>query len=388
MVVVTTYNFPTLILYGEGALKQGCEQLAATGLKRVLVVSDQNLVKLNLHQPLIDYLVDLGIEFHIFDQVRPNPHEEDIIHGAMEYNQHQCELLIAFGGGAVIDSAKAIAILVNNDGPLSKYDDNKGGDKFITGELPEVVAIPTTAGTGSEVGRSTVIITIDEGVKTILFHPNLLPTFALLDPKLTIKLPQPITSASGVDALIHCIEAYLSPNFHPMADGIALEALRLIVENLPKAYFDGEDMDARGKMLLAASMGATAFQKGLGMIHSMAHALSAKYDMHHGLACALLTPACINFLEQSELSSDQRQRLDTLNAIFLDKGIGSDYLAATLKEFTLNLGAVFGLKNHDVFEDDLPELARVAFADPCHQANLFPVEELDLLAVFHEAYLG
>ncbi|MBT3235875.1 MAG: iron-containing alcohol dehydrogenase [Bdellovibrionales bacterium] len=384
--MVTTFNFPTLILYGVGALEQGCQQLAATGMKKVLVVTDQNLVKLGLHHQLVKSLNGYGVTSTIFDQVRPNPHEDDIIQGAKLYCQQKCELLVAIGGGAVIDSAKAIAILVNHDGPLSLYDDVKGGDKLITGELPEIIAIPTTAGTGSEVGRSAVIITIDQGVKTILFHPNLLPTFALLDPNLTIKLPPPITAASGVDALIHAIEAYFSPNFHPMADGIALEGIRLIVENLPTCYQRGEDLEARGKMLLAATMGATAFQKGLGMIHSMAHALSAYYDMHHGLACALLTPCAISFLEQSTLTDQQQKKLETINTLFVNGGTGLSTLSATLEKFIQDLGASFGLHHHGVQADDLAVLAKVAYADPCHQANLVPVTEDDLLTVFKKAF--
>ncbi|MEO7777525.1 MAG: iron-containing alcohol dehydrogenase, partial [Fibrobacteria bacterium] len=284
------FNYPTIILYGEGALAGLADRLRG-GCKHVLIVTDATLVKAGLAAKVTEAIRAAGAgapEVSVFDGTHPNPVEADVEQGLEAYRRGGCDALIALGGGSPMDTAKVIRFMATHPGPLAKYDDAKGGDKLIINAMPPLYAIPTTSGTGSEVGRSGVIILRATGKKTIFFHPRLMPDMAVLEPSLTAGLPPHITAATGIDAFTHCLEAYLVDAFHPMADGIALEGLRLILRHLPVAYSDGGNLASRGAMQMAAAMGATAFQKGLGMIHSLAHPLSARYNTHHGLANALL----------------------------------------------------------------------------------------------------
>ena len=247
-------------------------------------------------------------------------------------------------------------------------------------------AVSTTAGTGSEVGRSGVIILKKSGEKTIIFHPKLLPTIAALEPKLTKDLPPLLTAATGIDAFTHCLEAYFAPGFHPLADGIALEGMRLVVKNLPKVVKNGQDLDARGQMLIAASMGATAFQKGLGMIHSLAHPLSSVCNLHHGLANALVLPKSIELIEGQKLNADQKERFKKVMSIFEEFGLAKSSLSVTCLDFFKTLGIQFGLKNHGVKKDQIEILSHKAFKDPCHQCNMIPVNEAQLKTTLEKAF--
>lgn len=367
------FNFPTVLLYGQGSLIEACKRLKKLGIKKPLLVTDKNLVSLGLVKKLSDELTKNDIPYVLFDETHPNPLEKDCILGAKIYKDNQCDSLIALGGGSPMDAAKGIMVLATHDGPLAKYDDAKGGDSLIINKLPPLVAIATTAGTGSEVGRSGVIIIEKTNAKTIIFHPTMLPILAVLEPELTIGLPPHITAATGLDAFTHALEAYLAPGFHPMADGIAIEAIKLVLENLETAYSIGNTISAREKMLLAASMGATAFQKGLGMIHSIAHPLSSECGLHHGLANALVLPMCIDFIECSQLDNEQRKRINTIINIFSDYGYQEKTLAKNCEKYFLKFDLNFGLKNHGVNPDQIEILAEKAFADGCHQTNMIPV---------------
>lgn len=367
------FNYPTVMLYGEGALAESANRVKNLGFKKPLIVTDKTLVELGIAEKVISQLKSVGIETAIYDGTHPNPVEDDCIEGAKIYKDENCDSLIAVGGGSPMDVAKGIQVLATHDGPLSKYDDTKGGDKFIVNKLPSLVAIPTTAGTGSEVGRSGVIIVNDTKDKTIIFHPTMMPVLAVLEPTLTTCLPKSITAATGIDALIHSLEAYFAPGFHPMADGIGVEGMKLVIENLGIAYEYGSDINARSKMLLAASMGATAFQKGLGMIHSIAHPLSSVAGLHHGLANALVAPECIKFLENSDLNEDQRSRIKTVHEFFKNTEYFEDTLSATIRKYFESLGVIFGLKNHGVKEDQVGLISEKAFLDVCHQTNMIPV---------------
>ncbi len=253
--------------------------------------------------------------------------------------------------------------------------------------MPELFAIPTIAGTGSEVGRSSVIIIA--GRKTVLFHPRLIPQIAVLAPQLTIGLPPGLTAAAGLDAFVHCLEAYLVPSFDPMGDGIAKEGMILIVEQLPKATADGNDIKARGKMMMAACMGATAFQKGLGMIHSMAHPLSTHYGMHHGLANALLLSPCVTFLETGvEGNPELTKKIEVIKGILQDGGLPvkkNECLSSVLKGFIESLALKGGLGAHGVKESDIENLAGEAIGDPCHITNAIPVSRDDFIEIYRNA---
>jgi len=376
------FNFPTTIYYGEGSLEALAQKVKERAHRKVLIVTDATLVELGVSGRLVQVLHDASIPFELFPDTQPNPTDDDVVRGKEAYLSAGCDSLIALGGGSPMDTAKVIKIAVSHPGPLSQYDEAKGGDGLVTGPMPSLYAVPTTAGTGSEVGRSGLIVMRGTGAKTIFFHPGLMPDVAVLEPELTAGMPPHITAATGMDAFIHSLEAYLVRAFHPLADGIALEGMRLVIRNLPVAVENGADLDARGKMLIAASMGATAFQKGLGVIHSLAHPLSAEYDMHHGLGCALMTAPSVRFIEGSDLDEDQERRLFLVNHLFS----GTDYRKACLSEtmecFIASLGIQATLAESGVKEGDLERLATAAECDPCHRTNTVAVGRDDFLRIY------
>jgi len=382
---VNQYNFPTLILSGQGALAESVNRLKAKNHQRVLIVTDETLKACGVLEKLTSLLDAQQVAFSVFAETHANPVEKDVEKGTAVFKDSQCDSILALGGGSPMDAAKAIKIMATHKPPLAQYDDAKGGDQRITEPMPPLYAIPTTAGTGSEVGRSAVIISAETGKKTIYFHPDLLPDMAVLEPELTVGLPSHITAATGVDAFVHCLEAYFAPGFHPMADGIALQGLELVLDWLPEAVKNGQNLDARERMLIAATMGAAAFQKGLGMIHSLAHPLSSRYNMHHGLANALLMPAAISFIENATLDTDQRNRVKRVQALFADRRYPSGSLSEMSLQFIKSLGIAPGLSSHGVLENDLELLAKEAFEDPCHPTNMIPVGFADLLFVYKAA---
>ncbi len=380
------FNYPTTIFYGEDCLQPLASAIKKSGYHKPLVVTDKTLVKLGLVSKLEGPFGIEGLKLTIFSETHTNPLEEDVERGILVYKDHDCDCLVALGGGSPIDVAKVIMLRVNHEGPLEPYDDALGGDRLIVNDMPPLYAIPTTAGTGSEVGRSGVVTLASTNTKTIFFHPDMLPKIAVLDPSFTIGLPPDLTVATGLDALTHNLEAFMAPGFHPMADGIALEGLRIVLSELPKVYKDGANVQARAKMLIAATMGATAFQKGLGMIHSMAHPLSTECGMHHGLANALCLPGCIEFIESSQLNSGQLKQIQRVKYIFNEYGYNQDTLALQCSSFFKSLGLQFGLKNHGVSEDQLGPLSQKAFKDPCHQTNMVPVTEEQFLKTFKRVF--
>lgn len=378
------YNYPTVMYYGEGAL-DAFVQCFAQKHQKPLIVTDQTLLDVGVVQPLLSALDSNQINYSVFADSKPNPVEDDVINGAELYKQENCDSVIAIGGGGPMDVAKAVKVMVCHEGPLALYDEAEGGDSKIINPMPRLYAVPTTAGTGSEVGRSGVIILKHNNKKSIIFHPDLMPDMAILEPSLTLKLPAGLTAATGIDALTHCLEAFLAPGFHPMADGIAVEGIKLIIQALPKVCADGQDTDARAKMLLAASMGATAFQKGLGMVHSLAHPLSAEFDMHHGLANALLLPKSIEFIEQSELGDEERNRFNVAHRLFRGSGFMVNTFSETLVNFITGVGIELGLGKEGIDSESLEKLSQLAFEDGCHQTNIIPVTQADLKYVYQQA---
>jgi len=380
------FNYPTVLLYGEGSLVESCRRIKDFGHQKPLIVTDKTLVKLGIVDLVTNELKKNKIDYTIFDETHPNPIEDDAIKGAKVYIDEKCDSLIAIGGGSPMDAAKAIMVLATHEGPLSKYDDAKGGDKFIVNKLPDLFAMPTTAGTGSEVGRSGVIILKETNAKTIIFHPTMMPKLAILEPILTKGLPASITAATGIDAFTHCLEAYFAPGFHPMADGIALEGMKLVIENLEEVVKNGSNLESRAKMLLAASMGATAFQKGLGMIHSIAHPLSSEFGLHHGLANALMLPDSVKFLEDSAITKDQKNRIKNVLDLFSGTKYKKSSLSDTCSHYFSALGINFGLRNYNISESDLEMLSQKSFEDGCHQTNMIPMSETSFLNVIKEAF--
>ncbi|ADP19771.1 iron-containing alcohol dehydrogenase family protein 3 [Achromobacter xylosoxidans A8] len=285
------WNYPTAIKAGPGRIRELPELCRGLGMTRPLLVTDPGLAALPMVADVLRACGDAGLECGLFHEIKGNPTGRNVDDGVRAYKQGSHDGVIAFGGGSALDAAKAIALMAGQTRPLWDFEDI--GDNYlrvdVAGMAP-VVAVPTTAGTGSEVGRASVITDEAAEVKRIIFHARMLPSVVILDPELTVGLPPKITAATGMDALSHNLEAYCSPFFHPMAAGIAIEGMRLVKEYLPQAVADGGDLQARLQMLVASSMGATAFQRGLGAMHALAHPLGALYDAHHGTLNAILMP--------------------------------------------------------------------------------------------------
>ncbi len=375
------FSFPTPTLYGPGALRELPARLERLGIRRPLVVTDAGLTSTDAYRRLADVLDPTleGRRWFLYSGVHPNPIESDVIEPAALFRQHGCDAVIAIGGGSPLDAGKAARLLVKRPGTsLARfYDESDWSD------LAPFVAIPTTAGTGSEVGRSSVITLESTHRKSVLFHPELLAKLVILDPDLTVGLPPRLTAATGADALTHCIESYTCPQFHPMCDGIALEGVRLIVEALPRAFRDGADLDARGRMLVAAAMGAVAFQKDLGVVHSMAHPLSTLCGLHHGLANALCLVAGMRFCADRKPGLYRRVGIACgLGVLDLPDRQADQQTIDFIERFLAGLGLADRLGNHGVKADHLDALVRQALEDPCHKTNAVPVTAEDFRTLF------
>lgn len=285
------WNYPTTVWVGEGRLVELASACKALGIDAPLLVTDAGLVDSPIVTDALLGCTDAGLRCGVFSAVKPNPSGTNVEQGVLAYREGQHDGIIAMGGGSGIDAAKAIALMAGHKGSLWDFEDVGDNWRRANAEaIPPIVAIPTTAGTGTEVGRATVIVNEARQSKTIIFHPKLLPSIVILDPKVTVSLPTHLTAATGMDALSHSLEAFCSPLYHPMAEGIALEGIRLVKEFLFKAVTDGGDLEARTQMLVASTMGATAFQRGLGAMHALAHPLGAIFDAHHGTLNAILMP--------------------------------------------------------------------------------------------------
>src|SRR3954466_9809914 len=291
--MASVMSFPTRIVYGKGAIQRLPNELKRAGATRPLLVTDKGILQAGLLRFVTPLLEQAGLKAQVFTEFAANPTDADAIRGGEAYRAAGADSVLGVGGGASLDMAKAIALLVNHSPPLARYDDAKGGDAFITSNVPPILQVPTTAGTGSEVGRSTVLVI--DGTKVVIFSPALMAKAAILDPELTVGLPPFITAATGMDALTHNLEAYVAKGDHPLADAIAIDGLRRIAGHLKRAVQNGKDLEAREQMLLGSAFGAIAFQKGLGACHSVAHALTPVAGTHHGLANSLMLPAVINF---------------------------------------------------------------------------------------------
>lgn len=285
------WNYPTAIRAGAGRVRELPALCFEFGMRAPLLVTDPGLASLPMISNILNDCEENGLRVEMFANIKGNPSGQNVTEGLMAFRSGEHDGVLAVGGGSALDAAKAIALMAGQTRPLWDFEDE--GDNYLRvneDAMAPVIAVPTTAGTGSEVGRSSVITDEEAHIKRIIFHPKMLPAQVILDPELTVGLPANITAATGMDALSHNLEAWCAPNFHPMAEGIALEAMRLISVYLPRAVADGSDLEARMQMLVASSMGATAFQRGLGAMHALAHPLGALYDAHHGLLNAILMP--------------------------------------------------------------------------------------------------
>jgi alcohol dehydrogenase class IV len=383
---VTEMSWPTKVVFGPGAIQRLPAQVARLKMRRPLVVTDAGLVKAGIAQRVYDVLKSAGVEFAVFDRVQLDPTEKDVFAGLEAYRQHQCEGIIALGGGSPLDAAKLVQLLTTHEPPLSRYDDAKGGDQYVRDDLPPLIAIPTTAGTGSEVSRSGVATLEDTGRKTVIFSPALMPKAAICDPELTLGLPPMPTATTGMDAFTHCLEAYVSNGFHPLADAVAIDGIARVARSLPTAVKDGRDIQARMDMMAAAMQGAMAFQKGLGASHALAHALSPISHLHHGLANAIVLPAVMEFNRTVSIG-----RLARVAVAMGDTSQASDEVLAgnaidRVRKLNATIGIPARLRDVGVQEKDLPRIAAKAFEDASHQSNPRKCSEADLLAMVRESF--
>ena len=378
---LTTFSFPTPTVFGPGAIRELPARLQKLGVRRPLVVTDGGLLETGAFRSLAAVLnpAERDKTWFVYAGVHPNPVENDVREAAEALVRHQCDAVIAIGGGSPLDAGKAARVLLKRPGfDLAKFYD----ESDWSGLIP-FIAIPTTAGTGSEVGRSSVITLDATRRKAVIFHPELLAKVVILDAELTAGLPPKLTAATGADALTHCIESYTCPVFHPMCDGIALEGIHLIVEALPKAFRNGSDLDARGKMLVAAAMGAVAFQKDLGVVHSMAHPLSTLFGMHHGLANALCLVTGMKFCAERKPGLYRRVGIACgLNVVTSSPAEADQQTIAFVSDFLAGLGLATKLRDHGVSLDRLEELVGQAVDDPCHKTNVVPVTAEDFRALY------
>lgn len=376
---VYQYNFPTTIRFGPGASNELGDYLKKQQLLRPLVVTDPVVQQLQFFKTLIEGLKRNGISVEVFSRLHKNPVKSDAYNGTDVYDATDCNAVIGIGGGVALDVARAICLRINHRDDLFKYDDLIGGDVYITNDVPHFITIPTTAGTGSEVGRSAIIADDVTHQKKILFSPKLLAKIVFADPLLTMELPPFVTAATGMDALTHNMEAFLAKMPHPMCEGIALEGMHLISQSLEKAV-NNPDLEARSKMLLASLMGAVAFQKGLGVVHSLAHPLSALLDTHHGLANAVNIPYGMEF-NKSGCEEKFRRIARTLE---LKEETGEavvDYL------FDLNskINIPYRLREIGVRDEHVETLADLAIADFAHPNNPKPVSRDDFKMLYSKA---
>ena len=375
------WSFPTRVVVGEGAASQCGNEAHQLGAERVLLVSDRRVEQLGLLEPVRAALDAAGLPHESTLDISSNPLEAEVLGAARVCADFKANLVLGVGGGSVLDVAKLVRLAATHRGPLAEYDDAIGGSAKINGPLPPMIAIPTTAGTGSEVGRSGVVTMQATNRKTVIFSPLLLPEVAILDPLMTQTMPAGMTAATGMDALTHCIEAYASVGDHPMADAIALGGVRLCHRSLKAATDDGSNLQARADMLKAAMMGAVAFQKGLGACHSLAHPLSAELGMHHGLANAICLPAVLDF-NRAAVPERIAEIARQLGVRASDESTLAFECAGAVRALRKSLGLPSDLRSQGVEEDQLPRLAALAFADSCHELNPRRCSEDDLLALY------
>lgn len=379
-----TWSYPTEIRFGPGRVAELPDACAAAGMEAPLFVTDPGLAALPMARQALASLGAAGLRAGTFAEVQPNPLAANVAAGVEAYRKGRHDGVVAFGGGSAIDAAKAVALMVGQSRPLGDFEDAGNNWRRADADgIAPVVAVPTTAGTGSEVGRASVIADAPGGRKRIVFHPRMMPRVVLADPMLTIGLPPGLTAATGMDALTHCLEAFFAPSFHPIADGVALGGIRLAMAWLPKACADGGDIEARAHMMVAASMGAAAFQKGLGAVHSISHAVGALYATHHGLTNAIVLPYVLAH-NADAIGAKARTVAQVLG---LPKP-GLDRLLVAILRLRKAINIPNSLKEIGVDDGRAEEVGRLAFEDPTRAGNPKPVTADELAAIFAVAVRG
>ena len=378
------WNYPTTVWVGENRVNNLSEACIDLNIKKPLFVTDKDLVNLPFIKKIISENLKKFDQFEIFSNFTGNPVGENVDQGVKEFKKRKCDGVIAIGGGSALDVGKAIAFMSGQNRPIWDFEDvgdfwKRANEKNIA----PIIAIPTTAGTGSETGRASAIINKKTGIKKIIFHPKILPSIVILDPILTIDLPPRLTAATGMDALAHNLEAYCAPNYHPMADGIALEGMKLIKDSLPVAFNDGKNISARQNLLAASSMGSTAFQKGLGAIHSLSHPVNAQFNIHHGLSNAIFMPYVLTF----NRTSIEKKIISICDYLDLEKSFESflKWILELRNDLNIpnKLSDVLDCKNLD-----LDQLSLMAFEDPSTSGNPKKISKDDLKSIYQNSITG
>ncbi len=378
------WNYPTTIWVGKDRIKD--LYLACSNLKiqNPLFVTDKDLINLPMVKEVISKIKNKIDNIVVFSDFSGNPFGENVEEGVKEFKKNNCDGVIAFGGGSGLDVGKAIAFMSAQTRPIWDFEDIGDYWKRANNEnIPPIIAIPTTAGTGSETGRASAIINKETGVKKIIFHPKFLPSIVILDPILTKDLSPRLTGATGMDALAHNLEAFCAPGFHPMADGIAIEGIKLIKKSLLNAVHNGNDLDARSDLLAAASMGSTAFQKGLGAIHSLSHPLNAKFNIHHGLSNAIFMPYVLTFNREAI----EERIISICDYLNLSKSFNSflEWILDLRKELEIphKLSDVI-----DINKLDIDELSEMALNDPSTASNPKTLTISDMKIIYKNSISG
>ena len=371
------WSYPTAIRFGAGRISELAEACAQVGISRPLLVTDRGLAGLPITAWALDFLAAAGLEHTLFAEVDPNPNEVNLAAGIEACKAGGHDGVIAFGGGSGLDLGKMVAFMAGQTRPVWDFEDI--GDWWTRADadaIAPIIAVPTTAGTGSEVGRASVITNSATHVKKIIFHPKVLPSIVIADPELTVGMPDIITAGTGLDAFAHCVEAFSSPHYHPMSQGIALEGMRLVIDNLPRAYETPDDIEARAHMMSAAAMGATAFQKGLGAIHAMSHPVGAVFNTHHGTTNAVCMPAVLAL--NAPMIRDRFERVTP----YLGIEGGFDGFCEFVQAFNDSFAIPRRLGEMGVTGERVNDLVTMALEDPSCGGNPVPLTADNLRALF------
>lgn len=377
MALKNNWSYPTAIRFGAGRIAEIAEACAAAGIKKPLLVTDKGLAPMAITTRTLDLMEAAGLGRAMFSDVDANPTEINLAAGLDVYRAGGHDGVIAFGGGSGLDLGKMVAFMAGQTRPVWDYEDvDDWWTRADADAIAPIIAVPTTAGTGSEVGRASVLTNSQTHVKKIIFHPKVLPTVVICDPELTVGMPKHITAGTGLDAFAHCVEAFSSPHYHPMSQGIALEGMRLVVDYLPRAYADGSDIEARAQMMSAAAMGATAFQKGLGAIHAMSHPVGAVFNTHHGTTNAVCMPAVLDLNEPMI-----RARFDRAAGYLGIEG-GYDGFRSFVQDFNDSFDIPRKLSQMGVTADSLDGLVAMALEDPSCGGNPVTLTSENLRKLF------
>lgn len=383
---ISQFSFPNTIYFGGGAIDNLPDYVQDIGIKKPLLVTDPGMLGTDVFPKVEAILKDAGIEFSIFSQVNPNPLDSDISKAVEVFKNQECDGLIGLGGGSPLDAAKVVQVLAAHGGRVNDYDISTGGNQNIKGPLAPMIAIPTTAGTGSEVGSCSVITSVEQGRKFLVCSPLLRPAIALLDPELTVGLPAALTAGTGMDAFTHCVEALAVKDFHPMCDAIAVKGIEYVAQYLEIAVKEPDNIEARGYMQLAAMMGAVAFQKDLGAAHSLSHSLSSVSHVPHGLANAICIVPVMKFNKENCLKEYAKvAACFGINTFGMSDEKAADEAIKAVTDLNKRIGIPEKLSQVGVKEEQLEELTDKAFLDGCHQSNPRKCTKADLMNLYRQA---